>query len=276
MTDSPRPVTPTTILAQELRELVDAVGTIPGVDDALIARLRRASALAGGLDPYLDSCTSAETDDLTDLTRRTQAMDWTSRTPISGSGPLEKEMLSGHVEGRMLQFFVRMTRATRVLDIGMFTGYSALAMAQALPDGGTVTACEVDPFVTEFARSCFDRSAFGRRIDVEVGPAMDTLHRLNAEGRRFDFVFVDADKTGYLDYYHYLLDSDLLDRDAIVAVDNTLLQGLPYAPASERTRNGDAVAEFNAAVAGDERVEQVLLPVRDGVTLIRRVEERTR
>ncbi|WP_037113901.1 O-methyltransferase [Rhodococcoides fascians] len=266
-----RPVTPTTILGKELRELVEAYDN-GEVGEDFAQRLRRARDLADGLDPYLDAHTTPESSALQELSRRTQGMDWDSRTVVSGSGPLEQEMLSGHVEGQALKFLAHMTGARRVLEIGMFTGYSALAMAEALPDGGTVVACEVDEFVADFARECFASSPVGHRISVEVGPAMDTLDRLARESVQFDLVFIDADKTGYLGYYHRLLDTDLLGPGAVIAVDNTLLQGAPYAEPAYRTVNGDAVDAFNSFVTEDARVEQVLLPLRDGVTLIRRVE----
>ncbi|MGV8874405.1 MAG: O-methyltransferase [Rhodococcus sp. (in: high G+C Gram-positive bacteria)] len=265
MTEAPRPVTPTTILARELSEIAALLDTGAGVTDELTSRVHRARDLAAGLDPYLDTCTTSESAALAELASRTRSADWRSRELISGSGPLEMEMLSGHVEGRFLAFLVHMTRATRVLEIGMFTGYSALAMAEALPTGGEVVACEVDPYVAEFAQSCFAHSAAGSSITVEVGPALDTLRRL--EGK-FDLVFIDADKTGYRAYVEHLLSSDLLDDGAVIAVDNTLLQGQPYS--EQPTENGRAIAEFNEYVTNDPRVEQVLLPLRDGVTLIRR------
>lgn len=265
MTQAPRPVTPTTVLARELSEIAALLDTGSGATDELISRVHRARDLAAGLDPYLDTCTTSESAALAELASRTRSADWRSRDVISGSGPLEMEMLSGHVEGRFLAFLVHMTRATRVLEIGMFTGYSALAMAEALPAGGEVVACEVDPYVAEFAQSCFAQSVAGSSITVQVGPALDTLNRL--EGT-FDLVFVDADKTGYRAYLEHLLSSDLLADGAVIAVDNTLLQGQPYA--GQPTENGRAIAEFNEYVANDPRVEQVLLPLRDGVTLIRR------
>ncbi len=273
---SARPVTPTTILAGELTALVASVHDMPDADEHFVARLRRARDLAAGLDPYLDECTTPHSTALASLARRTQEMNWASRTTVSGSGPLEQEMLSGHVEGQMLRFLVHMTAATRVLEIGMFTGYSALAMAEALPDGGEVVACEVDSFVAGVAAECFAESPVGDRITIEVGPASETLTRLSEQGREFDLVFVDADKTGYLDYFHRLLDTGLLAPNGIVAVDNTLMQGAPYAEAADRTANGNAIADFNGAVADDPRVEQVLLPLRDGVTLIRRVQGKSR
>ncbi len=260
---SPRPVTPTTILARELAEVAKLVDST--TEPELAERLRRVTDLAAGLDPYVAQSTSPESPALADLARRTQEAPWASRDVVSGSGPLEQEMLSGHVEGRFLAFLVRMLKARRVLEIGMFTGYSALAMAEALPPGGEIVACEVDPFVAGLASDWLSHSPAGAAVVIELGPALETLKRLQGP---FDLVFIDADKTGYLDYYRYLLDSDLLAEGGIIAVDNTLLQGQPWD--DDPTANGAAVAKFNQVVADDRRVEQVLVPLRDGVTLIRR------
>jgi caffeoyl-CoA O-methyltransferase len=158
-----------------------------------------------------------------------------------------------------------------VLDVGMFTGYSALAMAEALPDGGRVVACEIDADVAEFAARCFRASACGDRIDVRVGPASETLAELAADGEPFDLVFIDADKGGYPGYLGAVLDHGLLAPHGLICVDNTLMQGQPWT--SDRPPpNGAAIAAFNEAVTADPRVEQVIIPLRDGVTLIRRVD----
>lgn len=263
-----RPVTPSTILAAELDQLSQLLDDAAGIDPDIRNRCHRARDLAGGLDPYLEYCCTPESPGLAALAARTRQENWGTRAVVSGSGPLEQEMLSGHVEGQLLKFLVHATRARRVLEIGMFTGYSALAMAEALPNGGEVVACEVDPYVADVARECFDESDGGGRITVEVGPALETLSQLEGP---FDLVFIDADKTGYLDYFHVLIGGDLLAPHAVIAVDNTLLQGEPYAKNSSRSTNGLAISEFNRAVAADPRVEQVLVPLRDGVTLIRRV-----
>lgn len=266
---TPRPVTPSGILARELDELSTLLGATPGVDPGVADRLRRAASLAGGLDPYLTRCTTPESPALAALERRTREHDWTGRSGDGAVPGLEQEMLSGHVEGQLLRFLVHLTGARRVLEIGMFTGYSALAMAEALPADGELVACEIDADVAEFARGCFAESPAGHRISVRVAPALDTLARLADEGASFDLVFVDADKPGYASYLDALLDGDLLAPHGVVAVDNTLMQGAPWLP--DPTVNGAAIAAFNAAVAADPRVEQVLIPLRDGLTLIRRV-----
>ena len=269
---APRPVTPSTILAEELDAVFRQLADHPGIDPTLLLRLRRARDLAGGLDPYLDQCTTPESSALAELARRTHQTNWDARPPSGNSARLEQEMLSGHVEGQLLKFLVHLSDARRVLEIGMFTGYSALAMAEALPEGGAVVACEVDPGVAQFAQDCFDASPVGHRIGVKVGPAIETLRQLaaDAHGQTFDLVFIDADKSGYLDYVEFLLDGALLSPRAVIAVDNTLMQGEPYCADADISVNGAAIAKFNAALTYDPRVEQVLVPLRDGVTLIRR------
>jgi predicted O-methyltransferase YrrM len=248
-----RPVTPLGILAARL----DAVCARPDLPPEVAAELAAVRELAVGFEPYLEEHTSPESPALAALAERTRTAPW--------SGTLEAEMLSGHVEGRFLAFLVGMTRARRVLEIGMFTGYGALAMAEALPADGELVACELDPDVAAFAQGCFPA---GAQIDVRVGPAADTLAALAGEGQVFDLVFVDADKAGYAGYLDALLDTDLLAPGGLVAVDNTLMQGQPWA--GERTPNGEAIAAFNTRLTADPRVEQVVVPLRDGITLVRR------
>jgi caffeoyl-CoA O-methyltransferase len=266
-----RPVTPLGILAQELEAVVQALDkeTLPA---QVKQKLHLASRLASGLDPYLEKSTTPESADLKALAQDTAREQWGNRfnqgeTVVA----LEQEMLSGHIEGQTLKMFIHMIEAKRVLEIGMFTGYSALAMAEALPADGKLIACEVDPYTAEFGKAAFRKSPHAEKIQVETGPAAETLDKLAASGESFEFVFIDADKAGYVDYFNTLLEKSLLAPSAFICVDNTLLQGQPYLPEAERTANGQAIAEFNRTVAADKRVEQVLLPVRDGLSIIRRL-----
>ena len=266
----PRPVTPVGIIAGKLEQLCARAEDLGGTSHELLTELRSACALATGLEPYVSRCTTPESPALAALSRRTQAHDWDRRRAPGAVAALEQEMLSGHVEGQALKFLVRMTRARTVLELGMFTGYSALAVAEALPEDGRVLACELDPDVAAFAQRSFDEVPAGAKIEVRIGPARSTLQQLATSGQSYDLIFVDADKAGYLDYVHTLLDRGLLSLDGVICVDNTLMQGEPYGP-GEPSANGYAIAAFNDAIADDPRIEQVLLPLRDGMTLIRRV-----
>ncbi len=254
-----RPVTPIGIAAELLASVE---GRLDGADPDVLSDLARARSLLRGLDDYVAHCTSPASPALVALEERTRSEPW--------KGHLEQEMLSGHVEGAFLAMLVAITGARRVLEIGMFTGYSALAMAEAMPADGHLVACELDVEAAAIAREGFGGSPAGGVIDVRLGPAQATLRALGADGDRFDLVFIDADKTAYAEYLDLVLDLELLAPEGVVCVDNTLLQGEPWASSSP-TDNGAAIAAFNDRVAADDRLEQVLLPLRDGVTLIRRV-----
>jgi caffeoyl-CoA O-methyltransferase len=265
-----RPVTPMGILVNKLTATLQ-VAEQSGAATSLQTALREVLALAAGLDPYLEACTTPESPALAQLTERTRREDWSQHfTDGETVRQLEQEMLSGHLEGQALKLFVQMTQARRILEIGLFTGYSALAMAEALPEDGELLACEVDQYVADFARESFAASPHGQKIAVVVAPALDTLATLAAERSSFDLVFIDADKQEYCDYFHRLLECNLVPVGGWICVDNTLLQGQPYLSAEQRTANGEAIARFNQTVAADSRVEQVLLPLRDGLTIIRR------
>jgi caffeoyl-CoA O-methyltransferase len=174
-------------------------------------------------------------------------------------------MLSGAVEGRLLEMLVFATGARRVLEFGTYSGYSALSMARALPPGGRVVTLEVDPEHAEFARRHIARSPYADRIDVLVGPALDGVARLDGP---FDLVFIDADKPSYGAYYEAALGK--LSERGLIAVDNTLWGGRVIDPGADADESTRALAEFNDMLVGDERVVCVMLTVRDGVTLVRR------
>ncbi|ERT05204.1 methyltransferase domain protein [Lyngbya aestuarii BL J] len=265
-----RPVTPLGILAEKLEKAVQLIEKAD-ISPEIAETIQQAYQLASGLDPYLEKCTTSESEALENLAEKTQKEPWNLRFSDGETvRHLEQEMLSGHIEGQTLKLFVQMMNAKRILEVGMFTGYSALAMAEALPDDGELIACEVDEYVAKFARDCFDASPDGKKIKIEVAPALETMKKLADAGESFELVFIDADKKEYVDYFNLLLDRNLLAENGIICVDNSLLQGQPYLPENQRTANGQAIAEFNHAVANDHRVEQVLLPLRDGLTLIRR------
>ena len=263
-----RPVTPLSILVARLDALRARLTAGAVVDQQSLDEVAALHTLAAAVDPYLEACSTPASPALQELARRTREADWTTH----GSATLEAEMLSGHVEGQFLRMLVRLCKAQRVLEIGMFTGYSALAMAEALPADGSLVACEIDQAAADFAVECFRASPHGFKIDVRVGPALATLAALASAGERFELVFIDADKPSYAAYLDALLDLDLLAPDGLICVDNTLMQGEAWA-SEPATENGRALALFNQRVVADPRVEQVLLPLRDGLTLISRVAE---
>lgn len=174
------------------------------------------------------------------------------------------QMLVGRLEGGLLKMLVRLTGARRVLEIGLFTGYSALTMAEALPPDGRIVSCELNADTAAIAQSFFDRSDHGDKISIRLGPALDTIATLPPD-QPFDFVFLDADKENYNRYYEALL--PLLRPGGLMVADNVLWSGAVLKPAAA---SDYALVEFNATVHADPRVEEVMLTVRDGVTLIRK------
>ena len=169
------------------------------------------------------------------------------------------QMMVGNTEGLFLRALVRATGAPRVREIGTFTGYSALAMAEGLPEDGNLITCDIDPDSTAIARAFWARSPHGARIELRLGPALDTIDGLDGP---FDLAFIDADKGGYIDYWEAIV--PIMRKGGVIVADNVLWSGRVLDP---REPDDKALAAFNEHVAADERVEQVMLPVRDGITV---------
>ena len=203
------------------------------------------------LEAYAEAHTSPPVDLLVELAAQTRAK------------LVAPQMMVGALEGRFLEMLVYALRPRWVLEIGTFSGYSSLSMAAGLPEGGRITTCEVNEVHAEMARSFIARSAYADRIEVVVGPALDTVATLPGP---FDFVFIDADKSNYLGYYEAVLPK--LAPGGLIAADNTLWSGrvIDDADQSDDTR---AIRAFNDAVVADPRVVCMQAAVRDGVTLIR-------
>lgn len=172
------------------------------------------------------------------------------------------QMMIGRLEGALLGVLIRFGRVRRILELGTFTGYSTLTMAEALPEDGTIDTCELDERSAAIARSFFERSPHGRKITVHLGPAAETISRL-ASRPPYDLALLDADKDRYPAYYEAVL--PLLRPGGLLIVDNVLFSGTVLLP---RTDGHRAVAQLNCTASTDPRVEQVILPIRDGVSLI--------
>ena len=208
------------------------------------------------IDPAVESYAEAHT---TALPEHLVAVDRATRADFPMWG-----MMVGREEGRFLELMVFAASAARVLEIGTFTGFSALAMAAGLPAGGTITTLEVDPHHAATARAHIAASPHAARITVIEGPALESLARLEGP---FDLVFIDADKPGYDAYFEAVLPK-LAERGVILA-DNTLFGGTVL-DGAEPNDNATALRAFNDKLVADPRVVCVLTTVRDGVTLIRR------
>ncbi|KCZ70285.1 putative O-methyltransferase [Candidatus Methanoperedens nitroreducens] len=169
------------------------------------------------------------------------------------------EMQVGHLEGAFLRMLVRLQGAKRILEIGTFTGYSSLVMAEALPEDGELITCDIDPEVTQIAQRYWSQSPHGKKIELRLGHALDTLKTIEGP---FDMVFIDADKVNYINYWELCVPR--MRSGGLLVADNVLWGGSVLDPRDETDR---AIVEFNEHVYSDKRVETVMLPIRDGITL---------
>lgn len=180
-----------------------------------------------------------------------------NETHQSTSAP---QMMVGHIEGAFLRLLVRITRANQILEIGTFTGYSSLAMAEGLPANGKLITLDVSKQSTDIAKKYWEKSPHGSKIKSILGPALESIETLEES---FDMAFIDADKANYINYYEAILPK--LNQGGLIVADNTLWSGRVLQP---EAKSDHALAKFNHHVLSDSRVECVLLTVRDGMMLI--------
>lgn len=178
---------------------------------------------------------------------------------------INPRMTSGHLQGRLLKMLVQMVRPHRVLEIGTFAGYSALCMAEGLAEGALLHTYEIDDELEDFTRPWIEGSPYGDKVCFHIGNALEEVPRL---GEVFDLVFMDGDKRQYMDYYEMAL--QYTSPGALILADNTLWDGHVVEKAYLCDRQTAAINEFNAYVGADTRVEKLILPLRDGLTMIRK------
>jgi len=178
---------------------------------------------------------------------------------------INPRMSSGHLQGRLLKMLVQMIRPRRVLEIGTFAGYSALCMAEGLEEGALLHTYEIDDELEDFTRPWIEGSPHGNKVCFHIGNALDEVPLL---GETFDLVFMDGDKRQYKEYYEMAL--RYTSPHAYILADNTLWDGHVVDEQYRNDRQTAAINEFNAFVAADKRVEKLILPLRDGLTMIRK------
>lgn len=203
------------------------------------------------IDSYSEKHTTSESEDILNLIQ-------------SSDEELQYiDMLSGRVVGQFLKMIVKISGASRILEIGTFTGYSAIMMAEALPEYGELITLEMNLKYQKLAQKHFDESKAGHKVTMLPGNAQDTIKELSGA---FDIIYLDGDKLRYSFYYEQVL--PMLNSGGLIIADNVLWDGTVLEPEDQKAK---AIAAFNKLVAEDDRVEQVLLPVRDGVNVIRKV-----
>jgi caffeoyl-CoA O-methyltransferase len=198
------------------------------------------------------------------LARHSRQDEVLARVERETAGRADARMQITPDEGALLTMLARLTGATHALEVGTFTGYSAICIARGLADHGTLTCLELEPEFADIARKNLEHAGLSHKVEIKVGPADETLRRMPEEPT-FDFVFLDADKLGYPAYYDLLVPR--LKQHGLLLIDNVLLGGAVTDPDTERTRTID---ELNARITQDERVDSVMALVADGLTFVRR------
>jgi caffeoyl-CoA O-methyltransferase len=238
--------------------------------EGLVAEL---SQVVGNMDAYCVSKSNAEGPAMAAVREKMVTTPWAEeysagRTMFSYG----EEMSTDPLEAMLIKYFSFMAKPKRILEIGMFVGYGAVSMLEGWPSANVVSL-EIDPYLKDWLASCLkDFPQLTQRHEIVLGPALDSLPSLEGE---FDMVFIDANKAEYKDYVQKILDGNLLSKDGVIVCDNILYNGYPYVDSHfdaqpARRGFGDAVKEFNQWVYDHPDLEQIVLPIRDGVSLLRR------
>lgn len=209
--------------------------------------------IAKELSDYCEAHTSSETDILSKLNRETHLK------------VVSPRMLSGHLQGRFLSFISKLQQPKLIVEIGTYTGYSALSLAEGLSNDGKLISIDVNEETSAFAKTFIGQTEFANKIELVVADAKEHIKTIDQE---IDLVFIDADKKNYLAYYHLVIDK--LSKGGLIIGDNVLWSGKITMPESEMDRETLALHQFNQFVQNDERVENILLPIRDGLMVIRK------
>lgn len=208
------------------------------------------------LEEYIEQHSSRESDTLQQITHDTNVYQ------------LNPHMLSGHIQGRVLSMLSHMLRPQRILELGTFTGYSALCLAEGLTDDGILHTVEHNDELADTIRHNLSLSPLGRKIVLHIADAKEILKTDTIQSEVFDLVFIDADKREYIEYYNLAL--PLVRQGGFILADNTLWDGHITETDYDRDKQTQGLRFFNDIVAADERVEKVILPLRDGITIIRK------
>ncbi|WP_066628332.1 O-methyltransferase [Labilibacter marinus] len=178
---------------------------------------------------------------------------------------LRPRMLSGHLQGQILKMMCQMIQPKNILEIGTFTGYSCICMAQTLPDDGFIDTIDIDDEIEPFTQSFFDKSGLAHKIKMHIGDALDVMPKLK---KKYDLIFMDGDKRQYPNYYKQVY--DMLNPGGYILADNILWDGKVIEPVDPNDTYTQGILEFNQIVKNDPRVEKVIFPFRDGIFVIRK------
>ena len=199
-------------------------------------------------------------------TKQSEALAWVEKQTHIRTN--HARMLSGAVQGQIMRMLVQTSGASRILELGTFTGYSAICLASAMPEGGHLDTLEINDELEDLILEGFDRAGLSDRIGLHIGDCKETLRRFREEGREYDLVYMDANKREYPEYYELIF--DMVRPGGLILADNVLWDGKVCEDPIPQDRQTLGIARFNDMVSADPRVESVILPLRDGLNLIRK------
>lgn len=199
-------------------------------------------------------------------TQQSEALDWVvKQTHIRTN---HARMLSGAVQGQVMRMIVQMSEAKDILELGTFTGYSAICLGSAMPENGHLDTLEINDELEDLILEGFDRAGLSDKIDLHIGDCKETLRRFIEEGRKYDLVYMDANKREYCEYYELIF--DMVRPGGLILADNVLWDGKVCMDPLPQDKQTLGIARFNDMIRDDRRVESVILPLRDGLNLIRK------
>ena len=199
-------------------------------------------------------------------TQQSEALDWlVKQTHIRTN---HARMLSGSVQGQLMRMIVQISQAQSILELGTFTGFSAICLAAAIPKEGHLDTLEINDELEDLILEGFERAGVSDRIDLHIGDCKETLQRFRDEGREYDLVYIDANKREYCDYYELIF--DMVRPGGLILADNVLWDGKVCMEPMPQDKQTLGIAAFNDMIKEDRRVESVILPLRDGINLIRK------
>ena len=258
---------PILILAQRLKKIKQRLTNCKSIEEKDLTEIDSIIYMMESQERYLDECTSYESSNLSKLNKLTMQTDWNQIFLEKKSNErLMTQMMSSRLSGQLLKMLVTISGAKKVLELGLFSGYSALAMAEGLPEDGKLISCEIDPYAASFARSYLDSTSYGKKVQIRLGPALNLLDNFMHEGESFDFVFIDAKKTEYKKYIAKIVANKLITKQSILCIDNVFMKGACFSKFEKQTKGSNEVKQMNQLLAS-EKFFTVMLPVRDGLTI---------
>ena len=256
------------IISERLKKLQKKMKEV-STDKNIISEIEKCISLSKNVEHYTEKCTTKPSKNLETISEFTFNHDWEDALKKKKStGFLGSQMMCGHVAAQFLKILIDIMKARNILEIGMFSGFSTLAMAESLPPDGKIVACEFNPYAVRIAKKFFKRFC-ENRIIIEEGPAIETLIRLANAKAKFDFVFIDATKSQYPQYLKILVERKIVKKGSLICIDNTFLQGKVFSNYEKQDVSSKVMKKFNSEIAANPQYHTVMLPLRDGFTLLR-------